>query len=29
MFAVDINVLITDSDVGSLQNNIDKETAWL
>jgi hypothetical protein len=29
MFADDINVLITDSDVGSLQNKIDRVTAEL
>jgi hypothetical protein len=29
MFADDINVLITDSDVGSLQNKIDRETEEL
>jgi hypothetical protein len=29
MFASDINVLITDSDVGSLQNKIDRVTAEL
>jgi hypothetical protein len=29
MFADDINVLITDSDVGSLQNKIDSVTAEL
>jgi hypothetical protein len=29
MFSDDINVLITDSDVGSLQNKIDRLTAEL
>jgi hypothetical protein len=29
MFANEINVLITDSDVGSLQNKIDSATAEL